>query len=65
MKKKPVVVDADFANAGRALKRAAAKARQLSEETGTPFYVFKDGRVVDLNPQNGGGRSRRKRIKRK
>jgi hypothetical protein len=47
------------------LKRAAAKARQLSEETGTPFYVFKDGRIVDLNPQSGRAPARRRRIKRK
>ena len=40
--------------AGRALERAAARARQLSEQTGTPLYVLKDGRVVDLNRSSGG-----------
>ena len=39
----------DLAGSFPALKRAAAAARQLSLDTGTPFYVFKDGRVVDLN----------------
>jgi len=43
------VTDPDLANALPALKRAAAAARRLSVETGTPFYVMKDGRVVDLN----------------
>ena len=33
----------------RALRRAARNARKISEETGTPFYVWEDGRVVDLN----------------
>jgi hypothetical protein len=33
-----------------ALRRAARSARKLAEETGTPFYVVKDGRVVNLNP---------------
>jgi hypothetical protein len=32
-----------------ALKRAARKARRLSIETGTPFIVWQNGKVVDLN----------------
>jgi hypothetical protein len=43
------VTDPDLANVLPALKRAAAAARRLSVETGTPFYVTQDGRVVDLN----------------
>ena len=43
------VTDPDLANALPALKRAAAAARRLSVETGTPFYVMRDDRVVDLN----------------
>ena len=42
-----------MSKAGRALERAAARARQLAQQTGTPLYVFKEGRVVDLNPQLG------------
>ena len=34
-----------------ALKLAAADARKLAIATGTPFYVWKDGRVVNLNPK--------------
>lgn len=46
----------DLAGSFPALKRAAAAARQLSLDTGTPFYVFKDGRVVDLNARHTTGR---------
>lgn len=53
MKTKSTVADADLAMAGLALERAAARARQLAEQTGTPLYVFQDGRVVDLNRQSG------------
>jgi len=31
-----------------ALQRAARKARELAEQTGTPFYVLRDGKIVDL-----------------
>lgn len=54
MKSKSTVADADMSNAGRALERAAARARRLAEQTGTPLYVFKDGHVVDLNRQTAG-----------
>ena len=36
-----------------ALQRAAANARELSRRTRTPFYVVKNGRIIDLN---AGGR---------
>ena len=49
MKTKSTVADPDMSKAGRALERAAARARQLAEQTGTPLYVLKDGHVVDLN----------------
>lgn len=42
-------IDPDLLGALPALRRAAAAARMLSIETGTPFYVWKDGRVADLN----------------
>jgi hypothetical protein len=50
-RKRPQIMDADLNGAARALERASARARRLAEETATPFYVLKDGRVVDLNPQ--------------
>jgi hypothetical protein len=42
-------IDPFFAGALAALKRAADAARRLSIETGTPFYVLENGRVVDRN----------------
>jgi hypothetical protein len=56
--KNPVISsDPDIRGSWPALLRAAKAARRLSIETGTPFYVFKDGKVVDLN------RGRKKRRK--
>ena len=55
MKTKSTVADSDISKAGRALERAAARARHLAEQTGTPLYIFKDGSVVNLNRQSGGG----------
>jgi diaminopimelate decarboxylase len=51
MKTKATAADADISKAWHAMERAAARARQLAEQTGTPLYVLKDGRVVDLNRQ--------------
>lgn len=31
----------------QALERAAKRARELAEQTGTPCYVVRDGRIVD------------------
>jgi hypothetical protein len=49
MKTKSTVADAEMSKAGRALECAAARARPLAEQTGAPFYLFKDRRVVDLS----------------
>jgi len=46
--KKALPKDSDLANVDKALKRAARKARELAAKTNTPFYVFEDGKVVDL-----------------
>jgi hypothetical protein len=54
MKAKSTVADADMSKAGSALERAAARARRLAEQAGTPLYVFKNGHVVDLNRQTAG-----------
>jgi hypothetical protein len=40
-----------------ALKRAARRARELAIATGTPLWVWRDGKVVDINPV----RSKRRR----
>ena len=34
-----------------AMRRAARAARALAIKTGTPLYVWRDGRVVNLNPR--------------
>jgi hypothetical protein len=39
----------EFAAIDRAFKRAVREARMESIRTGTPFYVWQDGKVVDLN----------------
>ncbi len=39
--------DSDLRYVGRALRRAGAKARALALKTGTPFYVYEGGRIVD------------------
>jgi hypothetical protein len=49
-------IDRDLAGALPALKRAAAAARRLSIETGTPFYVIENGQVVDRNATRSGRR---------
>lgn len=35
----------------RALRRAAKRALELGLETGTPVYVWKNGRIVDLTKE--------------
>lgn len=42
-----------------AMRRAARAARELAIKTGTPLYVWRDGRVVNLNPKGRLKRSRR------
>jgi hypothetical protein len=34
-----------------ALRRAAARARELGRQTGTPVYVLRDGKIVDLTAE--------------
>jgi hypothetical protein len=52
--KRTTAADADVNQAGRALDRAAARARKLAEETDTPLYVLKAGRIMDLNAHAAG-----------
>jgi hypothetical protein len=42
--------DPDIVASFKALRRAARRARELAFRTGTPFIVFQNGRVVNLNP---------------
>jgi len=50
--------DPDIRGSFPALKRAAKAARKLARQTGTPFWVVKDGRIVNLNPRARNGRAR-------
>ena len=50
------VSDSDLAKVGPALKRAAARAKRLAVQSGTPLYVWKAGRVVDLKMSSLPGR---------
>lgn len=56
------VKDSDIRGSWPALLRAAKNARRLAETSGTPFYIFRDGRIVDLNRQSrkNGARTRRR-----
>ncbi|HZE96569.1 MAG TPA: hypothetical protein VE981_06060 [Planctomycetota bacterium] len=44
-----------------AMRRAAKAAKALAIKTGTPFYVWRDGRVVNLNPRGRLKKARRPR----
>lgn len=46
--KKGLPKDPDLANVGKALRRAAKSAQLLARQTGTPCYVVKRGKIVDL-----------------
>lgn len=46
--KRVKITDPDLAKVGVALRRAAAKARQLGFDTNTPVYVYRDGKIVDI-----------------
>ena len=49
MKQVSLPSDPDLRGSFAALKRAAKAARKLSKETNTPFFVWQNGKVVDLN----------------
>ncbi len=42
--------DAWVKGIGRALRRAAKDARKTARQYGTPFYVWRDGKVVAEKP---------------
>jgi hypothetical protein len=49
--KNPVTsTDPDMRGTWPALLRAAKKALKIARESGTPCYVLRDGRLVNLNP---------------
>jgi hypothetical protein len=58
MKSKIRSRDPDIRGSLPALKRAGRAARKLARDTNTPFWVVKDGRVVNLNPRARNGKAR-------
>ena len=46
------VISREAAGTLKALRRAARRARELGEKTGTPVYVMKNNRIVDLNARS-------------
>jgi hypothetical protein len=59
--KKMESTDPEVAATLRALRRASDRALRLSKATGTPFWVMKNGRMVNLNPKAKGDRKGRGR----
>jgi hypothetical protein len=54
-RKKPSKKKESFAaGVGRGLRRAARTARKVARMYGTPIYVWKNGKVVALNPNDKG-----------
>ena len=60
--KQVTIKDPDLAKVGVALKRAAAKARQLGFDTNTPVYVFRKGKIVDIVAEHRPARSPKKAL---
>ena len=44
--KKRKVSDPDIQGVGPALRRSAARAREIARKTGTPLVIYKDGKIV-------------------
>lgn len=49
MKHKIQSTNPDILGSLAAMRRAARAARKLAEATRTPFYVIRNGRIVNLN----------------
>ena len=47
----------------RALRRAARNALELGIKTGTPVYVMRDNKIVDLTKEQGSSKKRTSRKK--
>jgi hypothetical protein len=56
---KKETVKSDAAATLRALRRASDRAFRLAKETGTPFWVVKNGRMVNLNAKANGAREKK------
>ena len=43
--------DPDIIASEKALRRAAKRALEIGLQTGTPVYVIKDGKIIDLTQE--------------
>jgi hypothetical protein len=43
--------DPDLRHADAALRRTAARARELGRQTNTPVYVLRNGKIIDLTAE--------------
>ncbi|MGD0137639.1 MAG: hypothetical protein ABSD28_02095 [Tepidisphaeraceae bacterium] len=50
MKAKTRTLDPDIEGSLPAMLRAARRAKRLAQQTGTPFWVMRKGKIVNLNP---------------
>lgn len=48
----------------RALRRAAKRALELGLQMGTPVYVWRDGKIVDLTKEHSSKKAKSKRSSR-
>lgn len=48
----PASADADLKGSLAAIRRAASRARQVAQQTGTDLIVMRGGRVTRVNPRN-------------
>ncbi len=50
--------DKDIRASGKALRRAARRARELGARTGTPVYVLQDRQVINITSREQNGRTK-------
>jgi hypothetical protein len=50
--------DKDIRASGKALRRAARRARELGARTGTPVYVLENRQVINITRREQSGRSK-------
>jgi len=51
MGRRAISISPEAKDALRALRRAAKRALELGLQMGTPVYVWKDGKIVDLTKE--------------
>jgi hypothetical protein len=61
MKAKNTISDPDIAGSLPAMRRAARRAKRLAQETHTPLWVMRKGKIVNANPSAKATASRKAR----